>query len=128
MKKTLTIALFLLTASLTQAAQVTFVFNFDYTGYVACDSTTTTDCISGFALYDVSSTRKKIADIPNPSNTTGLQAISYAQSLTSIGNRSFVAVTKGIDSTGAEIDSIDSNTATVSNKPNPPTNLAAAVK
>ena len=111
--------------TLVLAAPITFMWDYNYLT-PACDATRTTDCVSGFRIYDVTvSPPALLATAPNPTNAVGaVIGIEYTvNSFPHLGNSSAVAVATFVDWQGQVGETADSNTVIFQVKSEKPSSL-----
>lgn len=128
---TLALVLSLLTVPSLSAATINVTFGFDFTGWTACSTTVTTNCLDHFEVGLVSgSTLKNPISIPLPPNPSG-PVSGIAGSLQIVGQLGIQIlgyITVGKDGGGSRITSNPlSVTASVTLSPPGPTNPAASV-
>lgn len=97
--------------------------------YPACSATVTTNCVTGFNVYDTTgSTPVLIGKIPNASTPTGSQTVigTFTLSNPTYGSHTAVATTAYIGPSGTAAESADSAPATFTINPGAP-NAPAAI-
>jgi hypothetical protein len=79
--------------------------------FPGCTTTLTTNCITGFNVYDTTTTRTLIGTVPNSSNPSGQQTMTdaFIPATYAAGSHTIVATTAYKDANGAAQESTDSS-------------------